>query len=53
MFVEAFALDMPHSERKWVFYVNLPIIIDIGFAVFYIVVYVKFFHPLKLDQQQQ
>lgn len=53
MFVEAFALDMPHSERKWVFYVNLPIIIDIGFAVFYIVLYVKFFHPLKLDQQQQ
>jgi hypothetical protein len=50
MFVEAFALNMPHSDRKWVFYVNLPIIIDIAFDVFYIVVYMKFFHPLKLEE---
>ena len=49
MFVEAFALNMPQSDRKWVFYVNLPIIIDIGFDVFYIAVYLKFFHPLKLE----
>jgi hypothetical protein len=50
MFVEAFALNMPHSDRKWVFYVNLPIIIDIAFDVFYIVVYMKFFHTLKLEE---
>ena len=51
MFVEAFALDMPHSDRKWVFYVNIPIIIDIGFDVYYIVTYFKYFHQLKFDEQ--
>ena len=41
MFVEAFALNMPRSERPFVFYVNIPIIIDIGFDIAYLVIYCK------------
>jgi len=42
MFVEAFALNMPHDERPFVFYVNIPIIIDIGFDIAYLVIYCKY-----------
>jgi len=47
MFVEAFALNMPHEERPWVFYVNSPILIDIAFDIFYIITYLKHFRPIE------
>ena len=42
MFIEAFALNMPSHERPFVFYVNIPIVIDIGFAITYTVIYCKY-----------
>ena len=37
MFIEAFVVDLP-QDRPWTFYVNSPILIDIGFYISYIVV---------------
>lgn len=52
MFVEAFALDMPKQDRQWVFYVNSPILIDIAFDVFYIVVFVRNVLPLQKEIEE-
>ena len=40
MFIEAFAVA-DRDQRDWIFYVNLPIIIDIAFDIVYIIVYVQ------------
>jgi len=53
MFVEAFALNMPHSERPFVFYVNIPIVIDIGFDIAYIYIYCKYLKSASLLVEQQ
>ncbi len=47
MLVEAFALYTPSDERAFVFYVNTPIIIDIGFDVAFIVIHVKHFRQIE------
>ena len=46
MFIEAFALYVPSDDRAFVFYVNIPIVIDIAFDVAYFVIYFKDLRPL-------
>ena len=46
MFIEAFALEEPGSpERAFVFYVNIPIIIDIAFVISFWIVHHKYLKP--------
>lgn len=46
MFIEAFALyDKFNDSRAWVFYVNIPIIIDIGFVIAFWVIHFMHLKP--------
>ena len=54
MFIEAFALYVPTQDRAFIFYVNIPIVIDIGFVIVFWVIHCKYFRPLaKIKEESE
>ena len=54
MFTEAFTLYEPDTpNRKFVFYVNIPIVVDIGFVISYFLIYYRYLKPLYLESKRK